>query len=515
MRVTISKLVVTSASILTLIAMSAISYFTWQSSIDAIYSLNKSSYMQSTHALSEQLATPVRFKKLDNIKERLDVAFQSSEGNLSHVSIYLPDKTLLYSTHPSSPPLGHEGELEAKHVILDNSDRFEFGTPLLSGKKNTLVGYLVTDWNFSQAQGLSSALSNQSVIIGLISVVVCIGVLVLLLRNTLTTPLHQLNLLCHELSSGDCNLSKRLEFKHDNELGQLAKGMNRFIEKMEQTLTPIHHGADSVTAISQDLDKHLISIGEQINHQRDEIKATVSLGEQAQHSVSQVKDNSLTTSGKLSHAVNSAKSGQQRLLSALENNRLMAQKSSNISEAATEVNSQVQKVTEILGIIRNIAEQTNLLALNAAIEAARAGENGRGFAVVADEVRGLAEKTANSTNQVEDILNALGDVSNNLIQFTQEGSKASEASLASIEDTVGDIEQALNDVSEANQVCADIESSSHAQMTTMSDLVCQLVNIDQRIDRLAGDSNLIEASSNKLYSQAKDTSKHLSCYNLS
>ncbi|MFY2508373.1 methyl-accepting chemotaxis protein [Vibrio pectenicida] len=513
MRVTISKLVVASASILTIIAMATISFFNWSSSVDAIYQLSKSSYMQSSHALGEQLATPVRFKKITNIKEKVDVALQSQNGSLNAIQIYRPDLSLLYSSHEVTES-ALNSILHEKTVLIDNSNLHQIGVPLYAGKKKTLVGYLVADWNFSQAKGLGNQLSIQSCIIALISVVACVTILLALLNTLMVQPLQKLIGLCDELSSGECDLNKRLEFKRQNELGMLACSMNRFIEKMEQTLIPIHQGADSVTSISKDLDHYLASIGSKITRQRDAIKTTVQFSEQAQQSFSAVKNNTFDTLDSLSRAVKSAKGGQQCLLGALRDNRSMSEKSTHLYTAANEVNRQVMKVTEILGIIRNIAEQTNLLALNAAIEAARAGEEGRGFAVVADEVRGLAEKTSNSTNQVEGILTNLSNVSNSLIKITEEGSSTSEASLGSIENAVKDIEKALEDVSQADRMCSTIANSSESQINAMSELVERLLSVDQQIDSLVEDSQHIETNSAKLFSQASSTSQHLSSYNL-
>ncbi|OIQ26088.1 MAG: hypothetical protein BM561_03340 [Vibrio sp. MedPE-SWchi] len=480
-----------------------------------MYSLNQSSYIKSTQVLSEQLATPVRFKKMDNIKEKFQSAIESSKGSLENVAIYLPDKSLFIDAKGSANGLLAGATTETSSILTDTSDEFHYGTPLVSGKKNTLVGYLVTDWNFNQAKELGSSLTQQSLVIASIAMVLSICTLVFLLRNLLTRPLEELSVLCTELSSGDCNLSKRLNFKHDNELGQLAQSMNLFIEKMEKTLTPIYQDSESVTQISLDLDKHLSSMSTEIGHQRDEIKSTADIGQQTLQSVSIVSDNTTHTSESLKHAVTSAKSGQTRLLSALNENRVMVEKSGHISESAEEVNAQVHKVTEILSIIRNIAEQTNLLALNAAIEAARAGENGRGFAVVADEVRALAEKTSHSTNQVEEILGNLSTVSSNLIQFTKEGNEASQSSLTSIEDTVNDIETALKDVSNANTTCLQITQASQEQMASMQGLVSQMSKVESRIDSLVIDSQNIGESSSKLFAQASSTSQHLSSCNLS
>ena len=129
MRVTISKLVVASASILTIIAMATISFFNWSSSVDAIYQLNKSSYMQSSHALGEQLATPVRFKKVANIKEKIEVALQSQNGSLSAIQIYLPDLSLLYSSNEVTES-ALSGILQDKTVLVDQTNRHQIGVPM-------------------------------------------------------------------------------------------------------------------------------------------------------------------------------------------------------------------------------------------------------------------------------------------------------------------------------------------------------------------------------------------------
>ena len=134
--------------------------------------------------------------------------------------------------------------------------------------------------------------------------------------------------------------------------------------------------------------------------------------------------------------------------------------------------------------------------------------------MVADEVRGLAEKTSNSTNQVEEILTKLGNVSNSLIQITEEGSSTSEASLNSIENAVKDIEKALEDVSQADQMCSNIADSSESQINAMSELVERLLSVDQQINSLVEDSQHIETNNAKLFSQASSTSEHLSSYNL-
>ncbi|CAH0540937.1 methyl-accepting chemotaxis protein [Vibrio marisflavi] len=515
MRLSINKLVIASSSILMLVAVTAISYSIWSSSTDAIHQLSKKSFEQATQSVSEQLGSAVRFKKQNSISERVNAASKASEGNLTQFDIYLPDKSLLFSTDKASNK-AHLTEFKwsDSQVLFDDRTTFVYAVPIYSGKKKTLTGYAVSYWHFKDLHILSSSLGKQSFILGIVCIALSIAVLLTILRQVLLKPLQHLSTLCEELGSGECDLKKRIRLKRNDELGILAGHINLFIDKIEQTLNPIHQGAMAVTGIADNLENHIESLTSKVSSQRSDIKETVVIGEQTKNSVESVKENANKSSSTLGQAVESANKGQKRLAKAMRDIQLLSEKSQSTSESATELSGQVHKVSEILGIIRNIAEQTNLLALNAAIEAARAGENGRGFAVVADEVRGLAEKTSTSTDQVESILSDLTRVSDELISFTDEGLNASQHCVESIEESVSDIETALEDISKADEVNHGIVDSSVSQSDAMDSLLRNLSLIDQQIDSLVEETNDISTSSNELHSRTHDTSQHLASYNL-
>ncbi|WP_425274849.1 methyl-accepting chemotaxis protein [Pseudomonas aegrilactucae] len=204
---------------------------------------------------------------------------------------------------------------------------------------------------------------------------------------------------------------------------------------------------------------HTTTLGQQ--GEADQVAAAIN---QMTASVAEVANSAQQASEAAEHAEGATQTGHQ----------LVDQSRSSILElagalaAATEVVHTLEghstEISGVLSVIHSIAEQTNLLALNAAIEAARAGDQGRGFAVVADEVRGLAQRTAQSTGEIQRMISALQRGARDAVHAMQEsrehaGQSVDQAQLAS--SALDGISQRVNQISEMSlQIAAAVEQQS-------------------------------------------------------
>lgn len=334
--------------------------------------------------------------------------------------------------------------------------------------------------------------------------------LYVLLQRTLISPINELKTLCDTLASGNCDLSSRINFRKENELGQLANSIDNFITKVESTFAPIKDRIMEVTDISHKVEQQIRSLEGNIHNQQTEITHSVDIGHQSQNSIKAVKESIHAASESLKQAVISSEESKTQLHEAQTQNQQLVEKAEITTQTAAELNTQVEKVTDILQIIRSIAEQTNLLALNAAIEAARAGDNGRGFAVVADEVRNLAEKTSSSTNQVESLLTQLAGYSKNLIVYMEESLIASKNCVEAIESGSSLVDKAIIDVNQANSTNQNAVRDSELQNRLVEQLLSQLSSLDDHARELLSDSSTIGQLSNELLNSANQTRSNLS-----
>ena len=176
-------------------------------------------------------------------------------------------------------------------------------------------------------------------------------------------------------------------------------------------------------------------------------------------------------------ADSSAQQGQQVMRATIATISSVSEEITATAEVIRRLQEDSSRIGKVLDVIRAIAEQTNLLALNAAIEAARAGEQGRGFAVVADEVRTLAQRTAESTAEINQIIDTVQQGALNAVRAIESGQQRSQAGVEQVNAAGGMLEQITQAIEAIRDMNRQIATAAEEQTSVAEDISRNLTDI--------------------------------------
>lgn len=307
----------------------------------------------------------------------------------------------------------------------------------------------------------------------------------------------------HELAEGDGDLTKRIDIHTGDEFELAAQNMNRFIEKVQDTVQSSIDGMHETVSASEELSATSATLSGNINMQTVRVEESSKLVGEVAMNLDKTEELAVTTT----EVLEKGRDSLMELVTSMEAvvDKIVADSDSQLDLAANmqELNQQAKEIQSVLGIISDIADQTNLLALNASIEAARAGEHGRGFAVVADEVRKLAERTQDSLADISKITNAIvgsiGTASKAITGVSESMREASDQSKDLVDladDTSKKLDETVSVSSEMVKMSTYIATKTKDMINAMEDITnlsLENKHAGENVEQVAG--SLAEKSS--------------------
>ena len=325
-----------------------------------------------------------------------------------------------------------------------------------------------------------------------LAIALAMALLVMLIARSIARPLQEAVHAMGTIASGESDLTRRLDTHGRDEITHLGEHFNRFNGKLQGVIGQLqgaaHALAESAGHVGDNAGAAQARSAQQ-SLQMDQVATAVN---EVTYAVHDVAKHAEQAASEMRNAQAQVGHGQQAIHGSLQQIDRLSATIDQAVQVIRELASHSTKIGGVLEVIRSIAEQTNLLALNAAIEAARAGEQGRGFAVVADEVRLLAQRTAQSTAEIQTMIEHLQGQSEAAVRAIDTSSEASRQTVEQAREagsSLDAISQALGNLGALN---ASIASATLQQSHVVEEInrnVTETADLSQQTAEAARQSS--------------------------
>lgn len=290
------------------------------------------------------------------------------------------------------------------------------------------------------------------------------------LNIMIARPLRTIHAAVTDIAEGEGDLTQKIDFHDNSELGALSEGVNKFILNLHGFIVQLVSCSSEMHKISHT--SAMVSKQSQISSksQLHALETIFSRINEMSSSASVINENVKNISGEIHSAYTEAKNTGGAIQSSVTEFKALADNVEKTSRLVQKLSDESDSIDAIVDTIQSIAEQTNLLALNAAIEAARAGESGRGFAVVADEVRTLAARTQGATNEIKEIIGRVQDTTTEVASEMISNCNNAQHSSSLADQIGGSFSVILESIDNANNMVNEIDSSANIQYKVSKEL---------------------------------------------
>jgi methyl-accepting chemotaxis protein len=349
--------------------------------------------------------------------------------------------------------------------------------------------------------------------IGLAVAVVCLLLVVLLARG-LVRPIRQVTAALVAIGSGGGDLTHRLDSSRADELGDLARGFNRFLDSQRDMIGEVLTTSERLrTAVGQ-VARVVENTAERSGRQQEMTDMVATAVHEMGLTVQEIAQNAGNAAVASQTARDEAMQAREVVGGSIRHIESMSDEIGVAATAVGELAHQVASIDQVLAVIRGISEQTNLLALNAAIEAARAGDMGRGFAVVADEVRTLARRTQASTDEIQQMIGSLKQGAENAVSSMHSGQAATGTGVESSQRTGASLTAITGQVERISDMNHQVATATEEQSAVTEEINRNVQGISDLARATAGEVRACREDCQTLQRLADDLARQMGGFRL-
>lgn len=402
-----------------------------------------------------------------------------------------------------------------KKIIIDYN-----GNPVLSAYAPVtfegLNWVLLAEIDEAEAFAAVKALKQISGIIATLFMALIV-VLALFITNSIVKPVKGVVESLTDLSQGEGDLTIRLPVTGNDEVGDLARRFNEFMEKLQTMIKDIVQGVGTLSSSSTELSaisQQLSTSAEQTSAKSNNVATAVEEMSANMNSVSTATEQSSTNTTMVASAAEEMTATINEIAQSAEKARSTSveavQQTKGAGDQMTQLGNAAKAIGKVTETITEISEQTNLLALNATIEAARAGEAGKGFAVVANEIKELAKQTAGATldikQQIGGIQKATGTTVQTIEQIGQviEGVNENVATIATaVEQQSASTKEIADNIAQTSRGIEETNENVAQSSTVAQNIAKEIVEVNQASSEINNSSSQVRLSADELSSLAE------------
>ena len=303
--------------------------------------------------------------------------------------------------------------------------------------------------------------------------VICIAVLVvsllwMVLQNIFLKPLNTVMKNIDNL--GHCDFQTHFDTSGKDELGDLSRNLNHMQDEIIEVLTKVRDTAGELQNASMSINQTASDITRNTGETEQYTQQVSTAVSEMSETVQDVAKNAAGAAQAAEQADHNAQEGLDIMSQTINSINALSDEVDHVAGAMNQLEQDTSSVGAVLDVIKGIAEQTNLLALNAAIEAARAGEQGRGFAVVADEVRALAQRTQESTEEIQQIIETVQNGASNAAKAMGGSQEQTKSTVSLADHAGGSIREITNSVSSIRDMNTQIATAAEEQSAAANEI---------------------------------------------